>query len=232
LQMRIIVCNYKLPMHNYRRQIWRFAGERNKPAFVIYCKGEMPVKESDLPAELVSCIAFHGHLCPGLIIGYKAALAALPRLSKGRARDEELVCITMTDSCAIDAIQLLTGCTAGKGNLIFRDFGKMVFLFLRRGRGSKARGVRIAMRPKILRKPPGTATLADREAAAAALLAVPPEKLFTIRAVTDYSIPGRARIFPSQPCAACGELTMEPRLRVKDGKMLCAECAPEPYSQG
>lgn len=190
------------------------------------------MKESELLAELVSCIAFYGHLCPGLIIGYQAVRAALPRLRKGRARDEELVCITMTDSCAIDAIQLLTGCTAGKGNLLFRDFGKMVFLFLRRGRGAKARGVRLAMRPKILRRPPGTTTPADREAAAAALLAVPPEKLFTIRAVTDYSIPGRARIFPSQPCAACGELTMEPRLRVENGKMLCAECAPEPYTRG
>jgi formylmethanofuran dehydrogenase subunit E len=83
------------------------------------------MKTERIPTELMSCIAFHGHLCPGLVIGYQAARAALPLLSQGRAQDEELVCITMTDSCAVDAIQFLTGCTAGKGNLIFRDFGKM-----------------------------------------------------------------------------------------------------------
>ena len=31
---------------------------------------------------------------------------------------------------AVDAVQVLTGCTFGKGNLIYRPTGKMAFSFL------------------------------------------------------------------------------------------------------
>ncbi len=88
--------------------------------------------KKDIPSDLKACIGFHGHLCPGLAIGYAAAKLALEKLKQKRVRDEELVCITMTDSCAVDAIQFMTGCTLGKGNLIFQDLGKMVFIFIRR----------------------------------------------------------------------------------------------------
>ncbi len=37
--------------------------------------------------------------------------------------------------CGVDAIQVLTGCTYGKGNLIHRDLGKMAFSFYRRTDG-------------------------------------------------------------------------------------------------
>jgi hypothetical protein len=39
----------------------------------------------------------------------------LAGLKQKRAGDEELVCITMTDSSAVGAIQCMTGCTQGKG---------------------------------------------------------------------------------------------------------------------
>ena len=43
----------------------------------------------------------------------------------------------------MDAVQFLTGCTIGKGNLILRDWGKQVFNF---GRRSDGRMVRVALR--------------------------------------------------------------------------------------
>ena len=90
----------------------------------------------DMPLDLEQCIDFHGHLCPGIIIGYKVAKIAMEKMKFKKARDEEVVCISMTDGCAVDAIQYLTRCTLGKGNLIFQDYGKMVFLFLKRKKGS------------------------------------------------------------------------------------------------
>jgi formylmethanofuran dehydrogenase subunit E len=81
---------------------------------------------NDLPG-MDECIRFHGHLCPGLVIGYKAARAALDGLKVERAEDEELFAIVETDACGADAIQVLTGCTFGKGNFIFRDLGKHAF---------------------------------------------------------------------------------------------------------
>ena len=76
-------------------------------------------------------IKFHGHACPGLAIGYRVASLALKELGL-RARDEELVAIVENNSCAVDAIQLICGCTFGKGNFIFKDFGKQVYTFIRR----------------------------------------------------------------------------------------------------
>ena len=45
---------------------------------------------------------------------------------------EEVVCITENDACGVDAVQVITGCTMGKGNLIYRGTGKMVFSFFNR----------------------------------------------------------------------------------------------------
>jgi len=62
------------------------------------------------------CVEFHGHICPGLSIGYRAALAGMDRLNEERAPDEEIVAIVETDACSADAVQVLTGCTFGKGS--------------------------------------------------------------------------------------------------------------------
>ncbi len=67
--------------------------------------------------DFKKCLDFHGHLCPGLAIGYRAATGALEWLKENRSEDEELVAIVETDACGADAVQVLTGCTFGKGNL-------------------------------------------------------------------------------------------------------------------
>ncbi|HEX3001580.1 MAG TPA: FmdE family protein, partial [Methanoregula sp.] len=38
-------------------------------------------------------VAFHGHACPGLALGYRAAQYAMDALRAGRSDDEELVSI-------------------------------------------------------------------------------------------------------------------------------------------
>ena len=54
---------------------------------------------------------FHGHICPGLIIGYQAAVLAKELLEQKRDVDEELVAVVENDACGVDAIQWLLGCT-------------------------------------------------------------------------------------------------------------------------
>ena len=63
--------------------------------------------------------AFHGHVCPGLTIGYRAALYAIDLLGLTFSDDEQVVCITENDACGVDAIQAILGCSIGKGNLLF-----------------------------------------------------------------------------------------------------------------
>jgi formylmethanofuran dehydrogenase subunit E len=55
------------------------------------------------------------------------ATAAMESLELFRAEDEELVAIVENDACGVDALQCVAGCTFGKGNLMFRDYGKQVY---------------------------------------------------------------------------------------------------------
>jgi formylmethanofuran dehydrogenase subunit E len=96
----------------------------------------------DIPEDLARCVAFHGHICPGLIYGYLVAKEAMKLMNLGRATDEEIVAICDNDSCAVDALQVLLGTSTGKGNLIIRDFGKNAYTVLSRSGQKSYRFVR------------------------------------------------------------------------------------------
>lgn len=174
-------------------------------------------------------VAFHGHLCPGILIGYRAALIGLRELGVGRAQDEELVAIAETDACGLDAVQVLTGCTMGKGNLILRDWGKQVFTFGRRGDG---RMVRVALRydgdwrEQVQDLPDAE----RRQRSIERMQTWPDEALFDVRWV-DAPLPGPAQVFRTVRCSQCGEGVMEARAHLRDGEPVCPECYGEVYTR-
>ena len=90
------------------------------------------------------CAAFHGHVCPGLTIGYRAALYAIELLGLTFSEDEDVVCISENDACGVDAIQVILGCSVGKGNLLFHMRGKQAFSFYNRSNG---KSVRLVLKP-------------------------------------------------------------------------------------
>lgn len=158
---------------------------------------------------------FHGHECSGLAVGYRVALAARELLSTARARDEEIVTVAENDSCAVDALQVVLGCTTGKGNLILRDHGKHVYTVHNRSTGE---GVRISVqRPAKWRD-------LDAEAARRTLLEAPEEAFLRVEPTSDPP-PDRARLEPSEPCEECGEPTMASRLVESGRRRLCRPCA-------
>ena len=87
------------------------------------------------------CVKFHGHSCPGLAIGFRATELAMEKMGKqfSADSDEQIVCITENDACGVDAVQYISGCTLGKGNLIYRPTGKMAFSFFDRESGDSIR---------------------------------------------------------------------------------------------
>ncbi len=175
----------------------------------------------DLPADLKECVAFHGHLCPGVVNGYCAAKLGMRALAAQRASDEELIAIVENDSCAVDAIQVLTGCTFGKGNLFFHDHGKPVYTFASRADG---RSIRLCLRPI---NPPGIAELPEnqsRQHYIEFMLAHDPAELFDLRENTLTCLPAPASIRESMLCANCGERVMATRLRKHAGKSICIPC--------
>lgn len=185
-------------------------------------------------------VAFHGHSCPGLALGYRAGLRALKELGlEGGSIDEEIVAIVENDSCAVDAIQVLTGCTFGKGNLIFKDYGKQVYTIVKRPSGE---GVRIS----IDYTPPGE-TEEEKNAwkrymqgerseevlkivhyrkarKLETILSASDEELMKLKKVR-VDLPHEARIYKSVRCEVCGEKMAEPKARLKDGKIVCIPCS-------
>jgi len=159
---------------------------------------------------------FHGHVCPGLAIGYRMTLAALDALRERRAEDEEIVAIVENDACGVDAVQFLSGCTFGKGNLIFRDYGKSVYTFYARATGE---GVRVAWQADAL----PDAIQKDRSAAIDWILSAPEEVLVAVQRV-HLEPPAHAILRRSVACDACGERVMETKTHTVNGQTLCTPC--------
>jgi len=181
---------------------------------------------------------FHGHWCPGLAIGIRAG--EWVRKNLGTSTDEEIVAVVENDACGVDAIQVLTGCTFGKGNLIYRDQGKHAYSFHRRRDGKSARLVLDSQKmgsgpdekvalifQKDLQGEPLTdeekeALKAFRMGWAKAIMEADLEDVFEIKEAGPA--PQRARIIKSIECAECGEPTMETRTRNMFGQTLCQTC--------
>ncbi len=169
-------------------------------------------------------ITFHGHSCPGLAIGYRMTKAGLDFLSGSKAVDEEMVAIVENKACGVDALQWFSGCTFGKGNLIFKDYGKHVFTFYDRSSG---KGVRVVFRhdnvPGDMRK--------ERANFIKWLLTAPEEEVVSIKEVVIEE-PEPARIMTSLECAFCHEGVMETRTEEINGQVVCIPCAGKhPVSQ-
>lgn len=158
------------------------------------------------------CVAFHGHECGGLTIGYKAALYAIELLDLHFSDDEQVVCITENDACGVDAIQVILGCSVGKGNLLFHLRGKQAFSFYNRTTG---RSVRLVLKDK----PQGM----SRQESFAYYQSLAPQDMFTVKETT-ITLPESARIFQSVKCECCGETTAENMIRLENGKKLCLDC--------
>ncbi|MCX7884197.1 MAG: FmdE family protein [Caloramator sp.] len=165
------------------------------------------------------CIEFHGHECPGLAIGFRACEIAVEKLNLTFSKDEEIVCITENDACGVDAVQVVTGCTMGKGNLIFKDRGKMAFSFIKRNTGE---GIRVVLKPSNKEM--------SREERKQYILEAPEDDVFEVKPLS-VKLPEKARIFNSIVCEECGETAAEHRIRIQNGKKVCLDCFKE-YTRG
>jgi formylmethanofuran dehydrogenase subunit E len=185
------------------------------------------------------CIRFHGHSCPGLASGYRAATAAMEALGVTRPEDEDLVAICETNACGVDAIQVIAGTTAGKGNLIIHDYGKHAFTFYNRKDG---KAVRVTFHRNKATEDDDFATLRARvfsgkasaqeeeqfhelmHKATVDVLHAPAEKIMNLEKIT-MEPPKKARIYASVTCESCGETVADAKTRNMNGKCVCIPCA-------
>jgi formylmethanofuran dehydrogenase subunit E len=183
--------------------------------------------------DLKKAVAFHGHMCPGLAMGYRVAKYVKEHYP--RSEDEELVAIVENSSCSVDAIQEMLGCTSGKGNLIFKDYGKQAFTFYSRDKGKALRiyfkgdvfeGMD-KLRQKYFKGELGPEEKKEfealREQVIQRILTAPDNEVLSVKEV-DIPAPEKARIYPSLSCQECGEAFMEILGRTVNGKVVCKAC--------
>lgn len=198
----------------------------------------------DTQPTYADVVAFHGHECPGVAVGVHVAELALARVGR-HSEENPIVAVSETDTCAVDAIQVLTGCTFGKRNLMHVDNGKNIFTFWRRSTGS---GLRVRARPgtdayrnrqtfELAAKiEQGTATDAERQrfadlqaARIRRILTAAPDDLLLVEDVKDAAPTVRA-VKPSLPCQGCGDLTSMASRHNQSGRLLCPPCSGTPSS--
>ncbi len=207
-------------------------------------KTSIPPSADEIMAteDFKRCAEFHGHICPGLSLGFRAAKLCLAKLEEKRAEDEELASIVETDACSADAVQVITGCTFGKGNFLYRDYGKMALTLFSRKTGQ---GVRASLKPGAYKPDEEHMSLikkylsgeADQEEKkrfhelhlkrSREVLETPDDELFTCSQV-QAQVPPKARIEPSEICSSCGEPTMRSKIVSTDSGKLCRGCAENP----
>ena len=188
--------------------------------------------------DFEKCVNFHGHACPGPGHGVQGGQGGHGVAWERRAADEEIVAIVETDACGSDAIQVLTGCTFGKGNFIYRDYGKHAFSLLSRASG---KGVRLSGKAGAFVLSPRHRALFDKMRTKEAtkedlkefwelhrekcreVLERPLEDLFSLEEVS-MTLPPRAEVTDSRPCDGCGEPVMSSKLVERKGKALCRAC--------
>ena len=158
------------------------------------------------------CVAFHGHECGGLTIGYKASLYAIELLRLEFSDDEQVVCIAENDACGLDAIQVMLGCSIGKGNLLFHMRGKSAYSFYNRKTGES---VRLVLKP--------TPVGMTREQSFSYLQSTAHQDLFATMPTT-IQLPEKARLFTSFVCDCCGEMTGANWIRLTGDRKLCLDC--------
>ncbi len=183
---------------------------------------------------LVESAAFHGHICPGQVLGVRMAMRGCQELGIARPREEDkrMIVYVEIDRCATDAIQVVTGCKLGKRTMKYVDYGKLAATFIDLHTGN---AVRLAAREDVREK----AALCRRqgwtkhEAEVNAYKAMSDEELFHIERVVvqipleDMPGPPLHRVI----CEQCDEGINDFREVKVEGRVLCRACAYGSYYQ-
>ncbi len=195
-----------------------------------------------IPEEILQqAFYFHGHKCPAMPLGLRAAMKAMDVLEVERSQDKELFVISETGrghaaGCFLDGIMFATGCTYGKSNIEKLYWNKMAFTLIDTQR---ERAVRVSLKPEFFAKalkspfveqrkkgvPPQDVPFEVLKPLLDNIFAMPWEQFMEISDVFKHSFEKTKGCFTAFPCVECGELVFENALRVKDGKPICIPCS-------
>lgn len=186
-------------------------------------------------------LLLHGHKCPAMPMGLRVGAAALNALGAERARDGQLVALVEIGdhhcaTCFADGVQMITGCTLGKGNIIKLHYGKWALTLIERKTG---RAVRVSPRAAAMaanrqtdffqkyrmKGVPASQVPAEVvDPLVERVMNAPAAQLYTVSAVFERRWEEPAHSFDSFVCERCGEMTVEPYGRLLGEQRVCIPC--------
>jgi len=187
-------------------------------------------------------ILFHGHKCPAMPMGLRVGAAAMNMLGVERAKDGQLLALVELGenhcaTCFADGIQMITGCTFGKGNIRRLHHGKWGLTLVDKKTG---RAVRVVPKAEAMLANKKTTFFTEyREKGIPAsqvpeyvvqplverVMGAPEDAIMTVGEVVAYDYQDPPHSFSSFVCESCGEMTVEQYGREVDGKRVCLPCA-------
>ncbi len=207
--------------------------------------------QGDLEKLLEMTGMLHGHYCPGVALGVKAVHIAFKELGfTDNTGMEEIMAVVECNNCFVDGVQFVSGCSLGNNSLVYKDLGKIAATFYKR---SSSDAVRVCAKTFDLqdeaddekqeadalfeRAVKKREKLSDAEQKrmkelwikrSFAVVNAPDTDIFTVihTKAPDFAF---APIFDSQTCSLCGDMVMETRTHLQNGKPVCIPCAKEEY---
>lgn len=191
-----------------------------------------------MSSEFKDVVDFHQHLCLDIAIGYRAAKALVREMGDRMENMKEVVAYVGNETCALDAIQEVTGCTFGKRNLYLSHTGKAVYTLQNTSTGEGVRAyctywehfdhAPFRSLRKAAKQKDATPEVKDRlrkmtEETIDQILSAPESELFAIRRVTLPKPPKTGK-YDAEPCGQCGEYVDVGRLKAVSGEQWCQEC--------
>jgi formylmethanofuran dehydrogenase subunit E len=190
---------------------------------------------------LDTAVALHGHRCPGMVLGLRLGAAAMNALGVPRDADNELLAmLELGDDhcthCLADGVQVITGCTLGKGNLLKLGHGKFALTLVDR---ATKRAVRVFPRPEMqaamrtsvyfteyrVKDVPFSRVPAEVvEPLIRNVLETPDAKLLQVGDEQKLELPARAVSLATFRCDVCGEGVAERYGRLSGGRSVCIPC--------
>ncbi len=190
---------------------------------------------------LKAAMHLHGHKCPAMPMGLRAGAAAMNALAVPRAKDKELVAVLELGEdhcshCFGDGVQMVTGCTFGKGNLRTVPYGKFGLTLIDRATG---RAIRVAPRAdaqanmkksrffqEYRSKGVPASKVPDEvvEPLVQHVMAAPVEQILAVGPEFRTEVEKKSETFSTIVCARCGETVVEKYARVAGDEKLCIPC--------
>jgi formylmethanofuran dehydrogenase subunit E len=184
---------------------------------------------------------FHGHKCPAMPNGLRVAETAMNKLGVERTGDSFLHAIVEIGenhcaTCFADGVQVITGCTFGKGNIERSQKGKWGLTLIDK-KTNKA--VRVVPKAEAMMQTKKTSFFKDyREKGVPPtqvpeevvqpliekVMNAPVEMIMNVSEVFNYSWIEPKHTYNSIVCEKCGEMVIKEYTQMIDGIRVCNDC--------